>query len=85
MASSPPGPGHPIEVFFSYAHADEGLRDELAKHLRLLERQRIIAGWYDRRITGGAEWADAIDKHLRTAHMILLLDVHFISSSSVES
>src|SRR5262249_49361528 len=60
-------------VFFSYAHEDEGLRDAIAKHLGLLERQRIIAGWYDRRITGGAEWADAIDDHLRTAQIILLL------------
>jgi hypothetical protein len=33
----------PIEVFFSYAHADEALRDELAKHLKLLQRQGIIA------------------------------------------
>ncbi len=40
----------PIEVFFSYAHEDENLRDELATHLRLLERQGVIKGWYDRGI-----------------------------------
>ena len=73
VASSPPGPGRPIAVFFSYAHEDEILRDELAKHLRLLERQHIIAGWHDRLITGGTEWAGAIDDHLRTADIILLL------------
>ncbi|MCG8361791.1 MAG: hypothetical protein MJA27_00495 [Pseudanabaenales cyanobacterium] len=41
----------PIEVFFSYAHEDEDLRDELAKHLRLLERQGETTAWYNRKIT----------------------------------
>jgi hypothetical protein len=27
-----------VEIFISYAHKDEALRDELAKHLSLLER-----------------------------------------------
>ena len=73
MASSPPEPGRPISVFFSYAHRDEALRNKLADHLRLLERQGIITGWHDRRITGGTEWAGAIDDNLRTAQIILLL------------
>jgi TIR domain len=73
VASSPPGSGRPLEVFFSYAHRDEALRNYLADHLRLLERQGIITGWHDRRITGGTEWAGAIDEHLRTAQIILLL------------
>src|SRR5215470_2097339 len=73
MASSPPVPGQPIEVFFSYAHRDEALRNDLAEHLRLLERQSIITGWHDRRLTGGTEWAGAIDEHLRDAQIILLL------------
>src|SRR5215470_4280367 len=73
MASSPPGHGRPITVFFSYAHRDEALRNKLAEHLRLLERQDIITGWHDRRITGGTEWAGAIDDYLRTAQIILLL------------
>ena len=73
MAPSSPVPGRPIEVFFSYSHRDEALRDELAKHLYLLERQGIITRWHDRRITGGTEWAGAIDAHLRTADIILLL------------
>jgi hypothetical protein len=73
MAASPPLPPNAIEVFFSYAHEDESLRDQLATHLRLLERQGVIHGWHDRRITGGREWAGAIDEHLRTAQIILLL------------
>jgi hypothetical protein len=42
MAASPPAPTPSIEVFFSYAHEDEVLRDALATHLRLLEPQRVI-------------------------------------------
>ncbi len=28
-----------LQLFFSYSHKDEALRDELAKHLSILERQ----------------------------------------------
>jgi hypothetical protein len=73
VATSPSVPPRAIEVFFSYTHADEALRDKLATHLRLLERQGIIAGWHDRRIASGQEWAGAIDTNLQTAHIILLL------------
>lgn len=62
-----------IEVFFSYAHEDEQLRDELAKHLKLLERPKVITAWYDREITAGTEWSGKIDKHLESAKIILLL------------
>ena len=67
------GPGRSIEVFFSYAHEDEVLRDELAKHLSLLQNQGIITGWHDRQIPAGTEWADTIDAHLDSALIILLL------------
>ena len=73
MASSPPGLGRPIAVFVSYAHRDDALWNDLAEHLRLLERRGIITGWHDRRLTGGTEWAGAIDEQLRTAQIILLL------------
>lgn len=62
-----------IEVFFSYSHRDEALRDELAKHLSILKRQGIINGWHDRQITAGSEWAGQIDDHLNAAQVILLL------------
>ena len=63
----------PIEVFFSYAHQDEQLRDELAKHLSILQRQGIITAWYDREISAGTEWAGQINEHLNIAQIILLL------------
>ncbi len=46
----------PIEVFFSYSHKDEKLRDDLEKHLSILKRQSVIQAWHDRKITAGTEW-----------------------------
>src|SRR5947209_8092758 len=66
-------PDSPIEVFYSYAHEDESLRAELEKHLSLLKRQRLIAGWHDRQILAGTDWSQAIDTHLERASVILLL------------
>jgi TIR domain/CHAT domain len=66
-------PTIPIEVFFSYAHEDEELKNELVKHLSILKRQGVITAWHDREITAGTEWAGEIDRHLNTAHIILLL------------
>ena len=62
-----------VEIFFSYAHEDEKLRDELAKHLTLLARQKVIYSWYDREITAGDDWQQEIWQHLQTAKIILLL------------
>ena len=63
----------PLKVFFSYAHADEAHRKTLAKHLSALEDEGLIAVWHDRKITGGREWAGAIDAALRSADIVLLL------------
>jgi len=60
-------------VFFSYAHEDEALRDELETHLKLLQRQRVIASWHDRKIRPGGEWDHEIDRQLDAARIILLL------------
>jgi len=71
----------PLEVFYSYAHEDETLRDELEKHLKLLQRQGLISNWHDRRIEPGRDWAAEIDSHSRSADIVLLLvSADFISS-----
>jgi hypothetical protein len=62
-----------FELFFSYAHEDETLRDKLASHLSLLKRQGVIAAWHDREIGAGSEWEAEILQHLNSAHIILLL------------
>src|SRR5215472_8171762 len=63
----------PIEVFYSYAHEDEALRNELNKHLSILQRLGLISSWHNRQIVAGTDWAKAIDTHLETASLILLL------------
>jgi hypothetical protein len=61
------------KVFFSYSHRDEALRDELEKHLSILQRQGFIEAWHDRRITAGEELSREIDRNLETANIVLLL------------
>jgi tetratricopeptide (TPR) repeat protein len=63
----------PVEIFYSYAHKDEDLRNELEKHLALLRQQGLIAPWHDRKIVPGTDWAREIDIHLNSADIILLL------------
>ncbi len=66
-------PSEGIEVFFSYSHKDEELRDELEKHLSILKHRGLISAWHDRKIGAGEEWKGEIDEHLNSAQIILLL------------
>ncbi|MCW5317995.1 TIR domain-containing protein [Nostoc sp. KVJ3] len=70
-----------IELFISYSHKDELLREELATHLAIMQRQGEITTWYDRQIGAGSEWANQIDNNLRKADIILLLiSAYFLAS-----
>lgn len=60
-------------VFFSYSHADERLRDQLEKQLAMLKRQGVIDTWHDRRIGVGQNIDHAIDDHIDKEEIILLL------------
>jgi hypothetical protein len=60
-------------VFFSYAHADEDLRDTLEKHLAALKHQGLIDTWHDRRIMPGDDFAGEIAANVEEADIILLL------------
>ena len=60
-------------IFFSYSHTDESLRDELEKHLSILKRQGLIETWHDRRIDSGGDFSQEISSHLEDAEIILLL------------
>jgi CheY-like chemotaxis protein len=74
----------PVTLFYSYAHEDEGLRDELQGHLKILERRGLLAPWHDRRIVAGENWSGAIDVHLRSAELVLLLvSKDFINSDYI--
>src|SRR6266568_6822785 len=79
----------PLEVFYSYAHKDERLRQKLETHLSTLQQQGLIMPWHDRNISAGTDWEREIDVHLNTAHLILLLiSPDFVAStycSSIEA
>ena len=60
-------------IFFSYSHADELLRDQLAKHLAILQRQGLIETWHDRRIKAGDNIDHLIMRELELSDVILLL------------
>ena len=62
-----------IEVFFSYSHQDEELKNELEKQLNILKRTGVIDSWRDRQIADNAEWDGEIDASLNSAQIILLL------------
>lgn len=65
--------GAPVTLFYSYAHEDEPLRDELQGHLKILERRGLLAPWHDRQILPGQDWSGQIDAHLQSAELVLLL------------
>jgi tetratricopeptide (TPR) repeat protein len=63
----------PLKLFYCYAHEDKVLRDTLDNHLSGLKWQKLIEIWYDGKISMGTEWEREIDKHLRSADIVLLL------------
>lgn len=62
-----------LDLFYSYSHRDEELRDELDKHLTILRRQGVIHDWHDRKITAGTDWEGQIHERLERSELILLL------------
>ena len=71
-----------IELFFSYSHKDEVVRDELETHLVMLKRQGVIQTWHDRRIVAGDEFDGQISENLESAGIILLLvSPYFLASN----
>src|SRR5689334_22550387 len=70
-----------LKIFYCYAHEDDALREQLARHLSPLRRLRYITGWYDRDIQAGTDWERESETRLDTANIILLLiSADFFSS-----
>jgi hypothetical protein len=71
----------PLDVFFSYAHEDEDLMNDVRRQLIAFERNRRILKWHDRMIPPGTEWRGQIDSRLALARIVLLfMSPHFIES-----
>lgn len=62
-----------LNIFISFAHEDENMKNELDKHLIMLKRSNKIAVWTDQAILAGEEWNTAISDAIQQADIILLL------------
>src|SRR5215204_5075583 len=70
-----------IEIFFSYAHEDEDLMDDVRRQLVIYDRRGLIRKWHDRKIPPGETWRKVIDSRIRRARIVLLfLSPYFIDS-----
>lgn len=68
-------------VFISYSHKDQGLKDDLIKHLSPLTRLNLVAEWHDGKIEAGDKWEDAITSNLDHADIIVVIvSIDFINS-----
>ena len=71
----------PVEIFCCCSHVDEAWRRKLETHLKPYQRQGLISLWHDQLIVPGTDWSQAIDTHLETASVILLLvSANFLAS-----
>jgi hypothetical protein len=75
------GSVQPLRVFYSYAHEDAQLREELKKHLATIRRWGTIEEWYDRDIVPGQAFDGVIAERLEAADIFLPL----ISSDFIDS
>jgi hypothetical protein len=63
----------PVNVFLSYAPADENWCAELERHLAGLERDGVIRPWSKQCIVAGDDRTKAVEAHLAGADIVLLL------------
>jgi hypothetical protein len=71
----------PWRVFYSYSHADESLRNQLAKYLAPLKQKGSIIEWHDRSIEPGGDWNQKISDKLDSSDIVIaLLSPDFLAS-----
>jgi hypothetical protein len=72
------------DVFISYSHRDEKYKDELLRHLRILEKQGVASFWDTSLIPAGADWSREIRKAIdKTRVAVLLISPDFLASDYV--
>jgi len=64
-----------IEIFCCYARYNQPLVQRLKNHLMPLQRQGLIQIWSNTDIDAGDAWEQAINQHLETADILLLLSL----------
>jgi nucleoside phosphorylase len=61
------------EIFIVFDKDDVDFLKELKNHLKPMETQGLITVWDTTQIVGGTEWKQEINKHMKTASIVLLL------------
>lgn len=81
------GSADKINIFISYAHADEKWLERLKKHLKVLTKYSdSIEYWEDTKLRGGDRWREEITKAINKANVaILLVSTNFLASDFIES
>lgn len=73
-----------VDIFISYSHADEVWKNEIQKHLRVLQMHGQVSIWDDRQIEVGEEWLPKIEAAISQARVaILLVSVDFLTSKFI--
>jgi hypothetical protein len=68
-------------VFVAYSHVDKRLKEQLVKHLCVLEREGLVRVWHDGCVVPGRDWNEEIRLNLNRAEVILLLiSADFVAS-----
>ncbi len=49
-------------VIISYSHKDKRYKEDLLRHLRILEKQGVASFWDTSLIPAGADWSQEIKK-----------------------
>ena len=69
-------------IFYSYTRRDEGVLNDLIKHLAPLREEFDVDEWWDRSIQAGQDLHEEIDGHLETADLIILMiSSHYLASA----
>tara|TARA_R110000787_G_scaffold286186_1_gene403613 strand:+ start:8958 stop:11480 length:2523 start_codon:yes stop_codon:yes gene_type:complete len=61
------------KIFISYSHKDEKYREDFGEHLSMLQRNKVIECWHDRKILPSEDWKNTIDHNLDVADIIIFL------------
>jgi hypothetical protein len=71
-------------IFISYSYRDEVWRNELVRHLRVLERGGILRIWDTSEIQAGTNWSAEIRERLNQAdHAVILVSPDALASDSI--
>lgn len=71
----------PFELFISYAHKREAMKDRLLGHLSVLKRPGAVSTWTDRAIPPGSNWRDEIEDAISRADGVVFIVCEYFLKS----